>query len=197
MRFIYLLSPLLVFPVVSCSGHSAPSSQNTVGYKVLNTNLAELREDFNANAGKVRLLFIVGPTCPECLRGMDDLGKALANEQDNPKLRTFVVYVPELHAKSQDIGPTVSLLPGKFVSRYWDPNQSSERVFKKMLNTAGLAWDVWMIYGPEQRWNGAVPPMPEFWMDQLYGMPEKYYLNPAVFKKQVERRLALVSKGTT
>ena len=36
-------------------------------YVVLDKSLSQLRADFNANAGKVRMLYIVGPTCGICL----------------------------------------------------------------------------------------------------------------------------------
>ena len=35
---------------------------------------APLREDFNRDQGFVRLLFVVDPRCPECLRGLADMG---------------------------------------------------------------------------------------------------------------------------
>lgn len=34
----------------------------------------------------------------------------------------------------------------------------------------GLAWDVYLLYGPGARWADA-PPAPTFWMDQLRQVP--------------------------
>lgn len=191
MRSIRFLMLPVALTVSACGDHTEPAPQTT-GYTVLGTNLSTLRSEFNADAGKVRLLYIVGPTCPVCLRGMDGLGKALAQEQDDSRLRTFVVYVPELHATPADIGPTIPLLPGKEVSRYWDPAGSIEKLFEAKLKTMGPAWDVWMVYGPGQRWDGDAPPSPDFWMDQLEEMPQWRYLDPAEFAKQVKDRLAAV-----
>ena len=108
-------------------------------------DLKHLRDDFNADADKVRLLYIVGGTCPVCLRGMDDLGKALAAEADDPRLETFVVYVPALGAKASDIAPTLPLLPGNHVSRYWDAQGAAGHVFEGVLKSGICAWEVWMI----------------------------------------------------
>lgn len=195
-RLVHVLIPLVALIASACHGHAEPPPP-TAGYTVLGTGLTKLREEFNADAGKVRLLYIVGPTCPACLRGMDGLGRALASEQDDPRLHAFVVYVPELHATPADIQPTVTLLPGEGVSCYWDPAGSIEKQFEAKLKTVGPAWDVWMVYGPEQRWDGDVPPTPDFWMDQLEGMPQSRYLDPVEFSKQVEKQLTAIKMDGT
>jgi len=33
-----------------------------------------LQDDFNRDNGFVRLMFLVDPRCPECLRGLADMG---------------------------------------------------------------------------------------------------------------------------
>lgn len=194
-RFIRPCLVSVALAICVCSGPAAPAAENDPGYVVLDAGLSRLRDAFNADVGKVRLLYIVGPTCPECLRGMDDLGTALAPEQGDPRVRTFVVYVPELRAKPADIGPTVSLLPGKQVSRYWDPVGASEKLYEGLLQTPGPAWDVWMVYVPGRRWEGAVPPAPDFWMDQLEGMPASHYLDAGRFATQVKTLLASPKTG--
>ena len=43
-------------------------------YLVLSRDLHRLKDDFNAARDSVRLVFIVGPTCGICLRGMAGCG---------------------------------------------------------------------------------------------------------------------------
>src|SRR5262249_33240227 len=77
---------------------SADTSQKP--YVVLDESLGQLRADFNANAGKVRLLYIVGPTCGICLRGLSDLQEALYSKRgDDPRMITYVIHVPTLGAR--------------------------------------------------------------------------------------------------
>lgn len=183
---------LLALP--ACTRQATASGRNTqsatrVPYVTLDARLTRLRNDFNANADKVRLVYIVGATCPSCLRGMDDIGKALAPERNNPNLRTYVIYVPALGAKANDIAPTVSLIPGQYVTRYWDPAGAAGKLFDKTLRTGGFAWDVWMIYGAGDRWESAQPPAPDFWMDQLYGLPKRRFLNAATFARKTKAYL--------
>ncbi|MGH8427183.1 MAG: hypothetical protein ACRES7_04280 [Gammaproteobacteria bacterium] len=185
---------LVVLALPACTRQTAASNHDAPGtvsppYVTLDANLTRLRHDFNANADKVRLVYIVGATCPGCLRGMDDVGKALAGERDNPNLRTYVIYVPALGARAKDIAPTVFLIPGQYVTRYWDPTGASGKLFDKTLGTGGFAWDVWMIYGAGERWDAAQPPQPDFWMDQLYGLPKWRYLNATTFAKKAKAYL--------
>jgi hypothetical protein len=192
-RLFTLLSVLLALSACSERGQAATPAPHAAAdgtYTVLGPDLKRLRDDFNADAGKLRLVYIVGATCPECLRGMDDLGKALSAEQDDPRLRVYVVYVPALGATAADIPPTLSLLPGKDVSRYWDPTGTSGKRYRDALGIRQFAWDVWMIYRPGQHWDQESPPKPDFWMDQLDGLPPERFLDPDKFAKQVRAYLA-------
>ncbi|MGH8397427.1 MAG: hypothetical protein ACRETA_04185 [Gammaproteobacteria bacterium] len=184
----------IMLTVTAYAGVNAIPSQGgtrnaSPGYVTLDTGLKQLREDFNAHVSDVRLVFIVSGTCPGCLLGMDDMGKALAAEQANPQLRTYVVYIPKLGAQAKDIQPTVSLLPGQYVYRYWDPAGVSGRRFSGTLGIGQFAWDVWMIYGRGQQWDKELPPKPDFWMHQLYGLPSWRYLNADTFAKEVKTYL--------
>lgn len=193
VRVLALLSTMLTVSV-SAGGKPMPSYAGAKYadpvYITLDSSLTRLREDFNANVGDVRLVFIVSGTCPGCLRGMDDMGKALATEQSNPQLHTYVLYIPKLGAQAKDIQPTVFLFPGKYVYRFWDPAGVSGKRFSGTLGIAQFAWDVWMIYGRGQHWDKELPPKPVFWMHQLYGLPNSNYLNASTFAKEVKSYLA-------
>jgi len=39
--------------------------------------------------------------------------------------------------------------------------------FTRTLELGEDAWDVYLLYGPEARWVGDVPPKPVYWMHQL------------------------------
>ena len=77
-------------------------------YTVLDDNATQLREDFNKTKGTVRLLFVVDPICPGCLRGLDDMDQALLKKTSDPRLQTFVVHVPVLGAKAKTSLPRPS-----------------------------------------------------------------------------------------
>ena len=61
---------------------------------ILDNDLQRLKDDFNNNRGRVRLLFLNGPTCGICLRGMADLNdEFVAASQNDDRLITFVVHL--------------------------------------------------------------------------------------------------------
>jgi hypothetical protein len=39
--------------------------------------------------------------------------------------------------------------------------------FTRTLGFSEDAWDVYLLYGPSARWDGDLPPKPDFWMHQL------------------------------
>jgi len=131
-----------------------------------------LRDDFNRAKGSVRLLFVVDPICPGCLRGLDDVNRSLLSKVDDARLQTFVVHVPVLGAKAKDVAPAAKLLENNHVRHYW---QESGEFGRGLAEVVGFkrgdeliyAWDVWLIYGPDAIWEGPLPPRPRLLMHQL------------------------------
>ena len=97
------------------------SNATVSSYVVLGDDLQQLKDDFNANEGRVRLLFLSGPTCGICLRGMADLNdEFIAASQNDDRVVTFVVHVPTLGAKEEHVPDTIPLLDGPRVHHYWE-----------------------------------------------------------------------------
>lgn len=68
--------------------------------------------------------------------------------------------------------PATKLLRNRRVHHYWNPSgafgrQLAEAVGLKRGDELVYAWDVWLIYGPEARWEGTRPPRPRRLMRQL------------------------------
>src|SRR2546428_13337112 len=59
LKSLIVVTALLALMPLAASPADAPQKS----YVVLDKNLSRLRADFNANIGKVRMLYIVGPTC--------------------------------------------------------------------------------------------------------------------------------------
>jgi hypothetical protein len=161
-------------------------------YVTLDAELTQLKADFNAMSDKVRLVFISGPSCGICLRGMDDLNRSIvASIQNDARIHTLVIQVPALNAEEKHVGPAVQLMPGPRVSHYWDPQGDTGIVFMDALNIEMYAWDVWMIYEPGDRWEvNASPPPPAFWQHQLGPLPKEKKLDADQFAAEVRARLA-------
>jgi hypothetical protein len=174
------------------------------GYVLLDDSARDLRADFNDAKGTVRVLFVVDPICPGCLRGLDDVNRDLLAKTDDPNLRTFVVHVPVLGAEAKDIPPAARLLENSLVRHYWNPSgafgrQLAEAVDLRRDNELVYAWDVWLIYGPEATWNEELPPKPLRLMHQLralQGSADFPHLDSDVFAREVRALLERHSSGS-
>jgi hypothetical protein len=163
---------------------------------------AALRDAFNQAQGSVRLVFLVDPICPGCLRGLKDLDAAvltpLAGESS---LRTFIVHTPVLGATEADAANTCALVHNEHVVHYWDPNQEIGTLFSTAENMKKgdalvYAWDVWLVYAPSAKWTGTAPPKGAFVMHQLKDLmkrPEFPYLNAPAFRAEVDKQLRAVA----
>lgn len=201
------LGPLVTAANLLAMSGCAPadSGNSTPAYTLLDDAGTQLREDFNRAKGSVRLLFVVDPICPGCLRGLDDMNKALLRTTDDPRLQTFVVHVPVLGAKATDIAPATKLLHNTHVRHYWNPTgafgrELAEAVGLKRGDKLVYAWDVWLIYGPEASWDGARPPQPQRLMHQLralQGSTQFQPLDSEVFAQEVHQMLTRLPLTTS
>lgn len=192
MKMISLRSFAAICVLVAACTPDAPAPAVQSSYASLDEELTQFKEDFNAMSDKLRLVFISGPSCGICLRGMDDLNESIvASIQNDPRVHTMVLYVPALGANEEHARAAVSLLPGLRVSHYWDGSGNSGLEFQKTLGIPMYAWDVWMIYEPGAQWEEAsVPPHPAFWQHQLPSLPKDQKLDAEEFAAAVVERLS-------
>ena len=184
----------LTFIVSACSPDKVTTTDESgrPAYVTLDAGLTQLKADFNAMTDKVRLVFISGPSCGICLRGMDDLNESIvASIQNDPRIHTLVLQVPTLGAEEKHAAAAVPLMPGPRVNHYWDPEGNSGVEFMKPLGIEVYAWDVWLVYEPGARWEeGAHPPPPAFWQHQLGSLPDESRLDPEEFATVVRQKLS-------
>src|SRR5580704_12298632 len=77
-------------------GDGSPANASATPYAELDDQGSQLRTDFNRNVDSVRLLFVVDPICPTCLRGLADMDRDLLAGTTDPRMHTFVVHEPVL-----------------------------------------------------------------------------------------------------
>jgi hypothetical protein len=194
-------SSFLVSAAVLLVTADAARSADRATYQVLDEGAAQLREDFNAAKGSVRVLFVVDPICPGCLRGLDDMNKDLLSKTKDPRLQTFVVHVPRMTPppKAKDVPEAATLLHNDHVRHYWNPSGSfgeelSQGLGLKVDGEDVYAWDVWLVYGTDAVWDGTSPPKPEYFMHQLWalGVTDLPRFDSKVFAQRAHQLLASV-----
>ena len=205
-----------VLAAASCTqGDGSASNGSAMQYTVLDDQASQLRADFNRKAGSVRLLFVVDPICPTCLRGLADMNRDLLAGTVDPRLQTFVVHEPVLGiarvapwlrpSGGKDVPKAAQLLHNPQVQHYWNSSGAFGRLLSRAIglkNSKGpvYAWDVWLLYGPEAKWEGTEPPRPRLLMHQLgalRGSPEFPHLDSHVFARQVQTLLAQLPPTAT
>jgi hypothetical protein len=105
----------------------APSPAQQKALPALDQKLDPLRARFNQDAGKVRLIVIVDPTCPPCRWGASEIQKQVLETIPTDKLPVYVVWIPVLNfqdeATLQQNGLKESgRVPDSRAIHYIDPN---------------------------------------------------------------------------
>jgi hypothetical protein len=188
---------------------AAPSSVSSAGscnhpITISANDDAALRDAFNRAKGSVRLVFLIDPICPTCLRGLKDLDTdVLSPHAADTALQTFVINTPVLGATEKDTANTCSIVHNEHVTQYWDPNEELGALFSNALgmkfgDKVVYAWDVWLVYGPNAEWTGAVPPKADFLMHQLpdlMGRDAFPVLRAPAFAAEVEKQLKSLGRA--
>ena len=82
------------------------------------------------------------------------------------------------------------MVPDPRALHYWDESGLTLGAFQTVLGLPEDAWDVYLLYGPSVRWEGDLPPKPDYWMHQLESAEGLApFLDPDVF---AERATALL-----
>jgi hypothetical protein len=187
------------------SGRAESAQAGAFSYAALDDQASQLRADFNRARGSVRLLFVIDPICPTCLRGLDDLNRDLLARTSDPRLQTFVVHEPVLGrvpwlrmTASHDVSAAAALIHNPHVHHYWNASGAFGRLLADAVDLRNgeqriYAWDVWLIYGPQASWTGGSPPRPRLLMQQLGGLTDSREfprLDSQVFAQDVRGVLA-------
>ena len=171
-----IISCTILFALTACAPEGSEEQafeSDRPNYYVVDEKLSRIKADFNAMDDKIRLVFIIGPSCGICLRGMDDLNESIVKLiQNDPRIHTLAIHVPALGAEEKHVVGSLPLLSGPRVTHYWDPNGTTGLEYTETLDIPMYAWDVWFVYKPGARWeDGELPPYPDYWEHQLPSLP--------------------------
>jgi len=186
--------------LASCgNGEDGASASGLTRYAELRAGDQPLRADFNRDRNNVRLLFLVDPICPGCLRGLADMGDDLLSTlPKGARVSVFVVYEPVIGGKAKDIPAAAALLKTSAAHLYWNSSGDFGREMSHALgywngNRWVYAWDTWLVYPPGEEWTDRGPPQTALIMHQLgalEGNPKFPFLDVKVFAAKVRSLMA-------
>ncbi|MGH8220058.1 MAG: hypothetical protein ACREUT_16065 [Steroidobacteraceae bacterium] len=193
-----VLAGIGMLALAGCNRIEGTTAIPNIHYAVLDAGDQPLREDFNRDRADVRLMFLVDPICPGCLRGLADMGDDLLSRlPKDAHVKIYVVFEPVIGGEAKNIPGAAALLKSSTPRLYWNPTGDFGRQMSHALgywNGARwvYAWDTWLIYPPGTAWKGATPPKPVFLMHQLDGLwhdPKFPHLDARVFAAKVRSML--------
>src|SRR5262245_51380007 len=94
----------------------------------------------------------------------------------DPDLRIYMVWVPKQRGLERDVPGATLEIPDARAAHFWDAPGVLVRGYRDTLKLAEEAWDMYLLYGPDAKWEGTLPPEPAYWSHQL-GSNEEPRLN--------------------
>lgn len=115
-------------------------------------------------------------------------------KEGNGALRVYVAWVPMFRGREADVPKATTEVPDWRAAHYWDGDSLLVKGFRETLGLSEPAWDIFLLYGPEARWEWERPPAPAFWMHQLGSARRPRvdgpFLDAAVFLEKTRELLA-------
>src|SRR5687767_12203008 len=100
------------------------------------------------------------------------MNREVLTKHEDPSLRIYTVWVPKSRGLERDVPGATTEVKDPRGAHYWDAPSVLVRGYRETLKLTEDAWDVYLLYGPEAKWEGGLPPPPLYWAHQL-GSKEK------------------------
>ncbi|MHC4976957.1 MAG: hypothetical protein ACYTF7_10190 [Planctomycetota bacterium] len=161
---------LLAAALCVCAAHVADAQEPDV--VSLERSIHPLQEWFESYEGKPRVLAVLSPRCEHCVAGARAIREALGREDVAAGLEVGIVWIPMVEGDGHDAALEMASLFDRDprVTQFEDPTRLlGQRLEKQLLmEGAGPAWDIYLRYSPEARWDRELP-TPDDWVHQFSG----------------------------
>jgi hypothetical protein len=95
--FCLIVSAGLLLAITACNRLGTKQPYAELG------DTAAVRTEFNADAGKVRVLMVVSSTCGECLKGASEVSEQVAEINQGKTVPLYVMWVPRRGGREKDV----------------------------------------------------------------------------------------------
>jgi hypothetical protein len=112
----------------------------------------QLKQSLQKDAGKVNLIALLSPVCPECRHGFTDMQSVLKNIPDD-RLRAHIVWLPMFPGDNKGRAQTrTEEFNDSSVSYYWDSDKLvKKQVREKVLNLSPVIPHHFCNYSKKER----------------------------------------------
>ena len=124
----------------------------------------DLKDAFNIESDKPRIVGIFSPTCGHCLQACSDLQEILSRYPE-ARVQVFILWAPFLAQDRLNLAQRASAyISDRRVRHFWDLWRFGSRTYSKQLNLPVTdAWDMFALYKPHLVWRDSIP-APTIWM---------------------------------
>ena len=129
---------------------------------------AELKEPFNQDRSRLRLIAVLSSSCPLCKSGVGVIQRYLLDRVADPRLAVYVVWEPVVDSDTEEAARAASrFIDDPRVVQFWAEDRFTGQAFEKALGAVGSpVWDVYLLFADGQAWGDSVP-APSFLMSNL------------------------------
>jgi hypothetical protein len=129
--------------------------------------LDPLKAEFNREAGKMRVIISLAPSCPFCLRGATSIERILSKYREH-QVVVFNVWQPILPTDWGKPGTgALHRLADARVRQFWDADHLVARALEQASQDRelqpnccfqrGIWWDLMVVYPPGAHWGDRLP----------------------------------------
>jgi len=150
----------------------------------------ELRNRFNADKDRLRVVMIVSPTCGGCRMGALLMQRYVLAQIADPRLRVYVVWEGVARRDSPSTAAeSGALLADPRVVHFWSAKRYAGNAFKETLKSEKTLWDVFLVYVPGRVWEGPVPVPDDFMHNRGRELPSEKLFNGIELASWIRSRL--------
>jgi len=119
------------------------------------------------------------------------MNREVLTKHDDQSLRIYTVWVPKQRGLERDVPAATTEVKDPRAAHYWDAPGVLVRGYRETLKLSEDAWDIYLLYGPDARWEEDLPPAPLYWVHQLGSKEEPRlhgpWLDGAAFLERLRR----------
>jgi hypothetical protein len=114
--------------------------------------------------------------------------------QTDPDLRIYMVWVPKQRGLERDVSGATLAMRDSRATHFWDASSVLVRGYRDTLKLTEDAWDMYLLFGPDAKWEGSLPPAPAYWSHKLGSKEEPRLNGPWLEGREFLGKLRGVSK---
>lgn len=151
----------------------------------------ELISRFNQDAGSVRLLVVLSPTCGRCRMGALLIDRHILEKISDPRLRVYILW-EKVNTQDSDAAAraAAALVEDERVTQLWSEDRFAGHLFQKTVRLeTSPAWDIFLLFSGDKNWTGT-PPQPDLYQHGLEGvLPKELELNASILAERIRSLL--------